>query len=129
MAMFGTAIGDERIWQRFDEFDRNPYLLNFLNGTLDIRDKALRPHDRLDYVTRLIPHNYVEDATAPVFEALGRRVFLKADGPDSDETYRYALTCAGYSLLGGNQLDAVCEHAYPLASVLGYRWPAPLPSA
>lgn len=27
-------------------------------------------------------------------------------------------------LLGGNQLDAVCEHDYPLDSVLGYRWPA-----
>lgn len=27
-------------------------------------------------------------------------------------------------LLGGNQLGQVCENAYPLASVLGYRWPA-----
>lgn len=27
-------------------------------------------------------------------------------------------------LLGGNQLDCVCENRYPLASVLGYRWPA-----
>lgn len=27
-------------------------------------------------------------------------------------------------LLGGNQLDCVCENSYPLASVLGYRWPA-----
>ena len=27
-------------------------------------------------------------------------------------------------LLGGNQLAAVREHFYPLASVLGYRWPA-----
>lgn len=26
-------------------------------------------------------------------------------------------------LLGGNQLDAVREHGYPLASVLAYRWP------
>nr|WP_315191773.1 TIGR02594 family protein [uncultured Albidiferax sp.] len=26
-------------------------------------------------------------------------------------------------LLGGNQLDCVCENSYPLASVLGYRWP------
>jgi NAD(P)H dehydrogenase (quinone) len=26
-------------------------------------------------------------------------------------------------LLGGNQLEAVREHFYPLASVLGYRWP------
>lgn len=26
-------------------------------------------------------------------------------------------------LLGGNQLDAVREHSYPLAHVLGYRWP------
>jgi len=25
-------------------------------------------------------------------------------------------------LLGGNQLDAVCEHHYPAESVLGYRW-------
>ncbi|MFC5475781.1 TIGR02594 family protein [Paraherbaspirillum soli] len=28
-------------------------------------------------------------------------------------------------LLGGNQLDQVCELAYPLADVLGYRWPRP----
>ncbi len=27
-------------------------------------------------------------------------------------------------LLGGNQLDEVREHFYPLDSVLGYRWPA-----
>ena len=27
-------------------------------------------------------------------------------------------------LLGGNQLDCVCENNYPLASVLGYRWPS-----
>lgn len=34
-------------------------------------------------------------------------------------------------LLGGNQLEQVCEHDYPLASVLGYRWPAgwPAPAA
>ncbi len=29
-------------------------------------------------------------------------------------------------LLGGNQLDQVCEHFYPLANVLAYRWPAHL---
>lgn len=27
-------------------------------------------------------------------------------------------------LLGGNQLDAVREHFYPVDTVLGYRWPA-----
>lgn len=27
-------------------------------------------------------------------------------------------------LLGGNQLEQVREHFYPMASVLGYRWPA-----
>lgn len=26
-------------------------------------------------------------------------------------------------LFGGNQLEEVREHAYPLASVLSYRWP------
>ncbi len=33
----------------------------------------------------------------------------------SDEEFIY--------LLGGNQLDEVREHFYPLAFVLGYRWP------
>lgn len=27
-------------------------------------------------------------------------------------------------LLGGNQLDCVCENSYPLHMLLGYRWPA-----
>lgn len=30
-------------------------------------------------------------------------------------------------LLGGNQLEQVREHFYPLSSVLGYRWPARIP--
>lgn len=30
------------------------------------------------------------------------------------------------NLLGGNQLEQVCDHFYPLQSVLGYRWPAAL---
>jgi uncharacterized protein (TIGR02594 family) len=29
-------------------------------------------------------------------------------------------------LLGGNQLDAVCLHTYPLSCVLSYRWPTGL---
>ena len=36
--------------------------------------------------------------------------FLKTDG---DQIF----------LLGGNQLDEVREHSYPIASVLAYRWP------
>ena len=35
-----------------------------------------------------------------------------------DERYVY--------LLGGNQLEAVREHFYPVGSVLGYRWPEAL---
>ena len=27
-------------------------------------------------------------------------------------------------LLGGNQLDCVCENSYPADTLLGYRWPA-----
>lgn len=32
-------------------------------------------------------------------------------------------------LLGGNQLGAVCENAYPLECVLAYRWPSRLLTA
>lgn len=41
-----------------DELDRDPWLLNVANGTLDLRDGALRPHRCEDYLTKLAPVAY-----------------------------------------------------------------------
>ena len=38
------------------------------HGTLDLRTRELRTHDRADHITKLAPVEYRPDATAPTFE-------------------------------------------------------------
>ena len=35
------------------EFDRDPWLLNVQNGTIDLRTGSLQEHRRSDYITKL----------------------------------------------------------------------------
>ncbi len=48
-------------------FDKDPYLLNVLNGTVDLRTGELRPHDPNDLLTMLAPVAYDGRATCPRF--------------------------------------------------------------
>lgn len=49
-----------------DAFDQNPWLLNVMNGTIDLRDKGrLRPHDRADMISQLAPVEYDPAAECP----------------------------------------------------------------
>lgn len=48
--------------------DADPYLLNMLNGTFDLRTGRLRDHDKNDRITKLIPITYHPEAQAPLFE-------------------------------------------------------------
>ena len=53
-------------------------------------------------------------------------VILWRESPDSWKGHvGYFLRTEGKRvyLLGGNQLESVREHAYPIETVLGYRWP------
>ena len=40
------------------DFDQDNYLLNVLNGTIDLRTGQLKPHDPDDMITKLAPVNY-----------------------------------------------------------------------
>ena len=57
------------------KWDGDPYLVNFLNGTLDLRLGELRPHDPEDYLTQQIPHKYDPDATCPRWIRFMQEVF------------------------------------------------------
>jgi len=83
-----------------DEFDLDPWLLNFNNGTLDLRSGRLRPHQRADLVTKLIPGNYDAGAGCPTWEK-----FLERALPDS-ESRAFAQRWAGYCLTG--RVDEKC---------------------
>ena len=39
-----------------DRLDRNKFLLNVDNGTMDLRTSELRPHDPRDFITKIVPN-------------------------------------------------------------------------
>jgi putative DNA primase/helicase len=50
------------------DLDADPWLLNVLNGTIDLRTGQLRPHRRDDLITKLAPVIYDPDARCPLWQ-------------------------------------------------------------
>jgi len=77
---------------RPEEFDRDPFLLNCENGTIDLRTGELRSHDPGDRLTKFCPVAYRPDARAPTWERFLRDIFL------GDETLiGFVQRAVGYS--------------------------------
>jgi putative DNA primase/helicase len=77
-----------------EQMDADPLLFNVQNGTVDLRTGELRPHDPLDYITKLAPVAFDPNATAPTFLAFLERVL-----PDED-VRAFMQRAVGYSLTG-----------------------------
>ena len=78
-----------------EELDRDPFLLNVLNGTLDLRNGHLRPHRREDLLTKLAPVSYCLRATCPLWLKFLDRIM---DGNQALITYLQRVV--GYGLTG-----------------------------
>lgn len=77
-----------------EDLDKNIYLLNCLNGTVDLRTGELRPHRRENLITKLVPANYNE-AKCPVWlEHLDKIMGGNAD------LIEFLQKAFGYSLTG-----------------------------
>lgn len=77
-----------------DDLDRDPWLLNVANGTVDLRTGELRPHRREDFITKLIDVEYRPDAPC------GRWArFLEEIQPEG-ATRQFLQRGAGYSATG-----------------------------
>ncbi|WP_164002313.1 DNA primase family protein [Pyxidicoccus caerfyrddinensis] len=75
--------------------DRDPYLLNCLNGTLDLRTGALHPHDRDELLTKALFIPYFADAPCPTWDAFLADIF-----EGSESLIRYVQRAIGYTLTG-----------------------------
>ena len=64
------------------DLDRDPYLLNAANGTLDLRTGQLRPHAPADRITKVTRAAYDLATDAPVWDAFLARVL-----PDPVDTH------------------------------------------
>jgi putative DNA primase/helicase len=84
------------------DFDRDPFVLNVLNGTLDLRTGELRPHNPADRLTKLAPVAYDPDAAAPTWERFLNDVFLQ-----DQDLIAYIRRALGYSITGDTREEVV----------------------
>jgi putative DNA primase/helicase len=75
------------------QLDADPFLLNVLNGTIDLRTGELRPHRREDYLTKLCPVEYRPGATCGLWERFLWRVLA-----ENEDLIGYLQRVIGYAL-------------------------------
>jgi len=76
------------------DFDSDPFLLNCLNGVVDLRTGEMYKHDTRFKLTKLVPVNYNPRAEAPTWMRFLKDIFEK------DEIIEFLQRCLGYSITG-----------------------------
>lgn len=78
---------EDALKSKSSDFDRDPMLLNVINGTIDLNTQELRPHRRDDMITKLaltyrdqrtgaiVTAAYDRDAACPLFEKFLKEIF------------------------------------------------------
>jgi putative DNA primase/helicase len=86
---------------RVEDLDGNPDLLNFLNGTVDLKTGKLHQHDRMGFITKLIRYNFHPAATCPNFEKFLNRIMGAETNPErAQHLVEYLQRALGYSATG-----------------------------
>ena len=92
-----------------EQMDRDPWLFNCRNGTIDLKTGDLLPHNRDDLITKLCPHRYIPAAKCPLFE-MTRKTFFHRDDPAMQ-----AALDGYFQKIGGQALTGlVDEHHLPI---------------
>jgi putative DNA primase/helicase len=90
------ARSDRRHAMTVDDWDRDPYLLNTLKGTVDLRTGELREHRREDYITKIA-------AATPQGECPRWKEFLDEVTARNLEYQGYLQRMTGYMLTGRHE--------------------------
>lgn len=85
-----------------DMLDRDRWLFNVQNGTLDLKNGKLRPHNRADLITMLAPCDLDPTAEAPQWDAFLTRI-LK----DNEDVQSFVQRLCGYLLTGDTTEQAL----------------------
>ena len=94
-AMLKLAATEPGVAVHHGRLDADPFLLNVVNGTIDLRTGKLRLHSRDDLLTRLCPVDYDPRAACPTWDEL---LDLVTGG--NKELQAYLQRAAGYTLTG-----------------------------
>lgn len=93
-ALITLAQSEPGIPISLSSFDANNFMLNCLNGSVDLRTGKLVKHDQKDYSTKLAPVRFDPDARSRVWETFLERIL-----PDK-EVRDFVQRFAGYSITG-----------------------------
>lgn len=77
------------------ELDANHWLLNANNGTIDLRTGELLPHNPDDFITNLIPIDYIPGKRSDLWDSFLDRIFESKQG-----LIEFVQKAAGYSMTG-----------------------------
>ncbi|HEY3939123.1 MAG TPA: phage/plasmid primase, P4 family [Bryobacteraceae bacterium] len=88
LARPSLAIDDDRL-------DRDPWLLNVANGTIDLKTSVLEPHDASNLITKIANVAYLPDAPCDKFKK-----FIRHITGGNKQLARYLKKAFGYSLTG-----------------------------
>lgn len=108
-AMIDLARADARTLVESRIYNCHPWLLNLLNGTLNLRTGELREHRQEDLLTTLCPHEYDPNADCPLWKRFVRDIM-----EDDPALVLYLQQLAGMALTGD-----VSEQILPVLWGLG----------
>jgi putative DNA primase/helicase len=93
-AALKRASTEEGIYISAVELDQNPYSMNCWNGTVDLRNGELLPHDRQAMITKVCPIAYDPAASCPLF--LKFLHWAMGGSPDGEICSQAAARMVGY---------------------------------
>jgi P4 family phage/plasmid primase-like protien len=94
-AMVSAAAVKRVVQARPDQFDSHPYLLNCLNGVIDLRTAVIHPNRAEDHCTRQTNLIYNPTANCPRFDQFMAEVFA-----GNETVIEFVWRAIGYSLTG-----------------------------
>ena len=100
--MIKDAGNDTSIAVKMEAFDRDKYLFNAHNGTIDLRTMEFKPHNPSDYLTKMTEVDYDPDAVCPRWISFMDEVF-----EGDKKRIRYLQKAIGYAMSGDTRLECM----------------------
>ncbi|MBP3805411.1 MAG: nucleoside triphosphatase [Oribacterium sp.] len=100
--MIKDAGNDTDIAVMMSAFDRDKFLFNCHNGTIDLRTLEFRPHSPSDYLTKVTEVDYDPSATCPRWDSFMDEVF-----EGDKERIKYLQKAIGYAMSGDTRLECM----------------------
>lgn len=92
-----------------EDLDADHWALNCANGTVDLRTGKLREHNPEDYITRLIPLQYLPNVRAPLFERVVEQVTCE-EGAEDKPLAKFLQRWFGYCATGSVREQKFAVH-------------------